>query len=98
PHAIMLITPANGLNFQHRPTAGAASLTVAGPSATAPRWVRLVRAGNTLTGFQSPDGTAWTEVSSATIPMAAEVFIGLAVTSHKNTTLCTAVLDSVLVP
>jgi regulation of enolase protein 1 (concanavalin A-like superfamily) len=99
-NAMMLVTPApaNGLRFQHRATAGASSISVPGATVTAPHWVRLVRTGNTLTGFQSPDGTAWTEVGSATIPMAADVFIGLAVTSHKNTTLCTAALDSVLVP
>ena len=59
-HAFMCLTPGNGLAFQRRVATGGASEHTAGGAATAPRWVRLTRNGNTLTGFSSIDGTAWT--------------------------------------
>ena len=31
-------------------------------SATAPRWLRLTRSGDTVTGYDSADGTHWTQV------------------------------------
>jgi hypothetical protein len=61
----------------------------------APCWVKVVRSGNTFTGYCSPDGSTWTQVSSQTINMASSVCIGLAVTSHDDGTLCTASFDNV---
>jgi len=62
---------------------------------TAPYWVRLSRVGNAFTGYQSADGATWQLVGSATITMGANVFIGLAVTSHNDGVLSTAVFDNV---
>ena len=61
----------------------------------APYWVRLTRAGNVFTGYVSPDGTTWTSVGTYTVPMASQLRIGLAVTSHANGALNTAVFDNV---
>jgi hypothetical protein len=97
-NAMMLITPVNGLRFQRRTSTGASSTSTSGGILAAPFWVRLVRSGNTLTGFKSPDGVTWTQVGSESIPMAANIFIGLAVTSHNPAALCTAVFDNVSVP
>src|SRR5215472_1250113 len=36
-------------------------------SAASPRWLRLTRTGDTLTGYDSADGTAWTRVGSVTL-------------------------------
>jgi regulation of enolase protein 1 (concanavalin A-like superfamily) len=72
-----------------------AATNVTGPAA--PYWVRLVRAGDTLTGSISPDGVTWTSVGSTSIAMASNVSIGLAVTSHANVVLCTSVFDNVAV-
>jgi Right handed beta helix region len=44
-------------------------------------WVKLVRAGNTFTGYASTDGVHWTEVGSTQVQMSAAVEIGLAVAS-----------------
>ncbi|MGE5278562.1 MAG: hypothetical protein ACM3SU_16345 [Acidobacteriota bacterium] len=54
-----------------------------------------MRSGSTFTAFRSADGVSWTQVGTATIPMAANVYIGLAVMAHNNAALCTAVFDSV---
>jgi hypothetical protein len=51
-------------------------------SAAAPRWLRLTRQGDTLTGDESADGVSWTRVGTATLAGAAE--IGLFVTSPSD--------------
>jgi hypothetical protein len=58
-------------------------------------WLKVVRTGSTFEGFSSPDGVVWTSVGSQTISMSSSVFIGLAVTSHNDGTLCTAVFENV---
>ncbi|GEM_PF-1291116 len=96
-HAMMVLTPGNGLAFQRRTSTGGSSYHTSGGSASAPYWVKLVRSGNTFTAYKSSDGTNWTQVGSETISMAASVYVGLAVTSHNDGTLCTATLDNVSV-
>ena len=82
--------------FQSRVSAGGAS-TNQTASGAVPRWVRLVRSGNTLTGYQSADGTTWTQISSATVPLPMHVYVGLAVTSHMASRAATASFSNVTV-
>ena len=96
-HAIMLMSAAKGAAFQWRATTGGTSKSVSGSLSAPPRWVRLVRSGDTFTGYESPDGSTWIQVSSQTISMAANVFVGLAVTSHNTSATTTAQIDSVTV-
>ncbi|WP_426445496.1 Ig-like domain-containing protein [Paenibacillus sp. S-38] len=51
---------------------------------TIPYWLKIVRSGDTLTGYASPDGTQWTEVGSASIPMGEKVYVGFAVDAAQN--------------
>ena len=83
PYAFMLVTPENGVASQHRLASGvnAAGPTVTG--VTVPVWLKLVRSGNDFTTSWSTDGTTWSVVDTVTIPMAQNVLIGLAVTSHS---------------
>jgi len=39
----------------------------AGAASGAPRWLRLVRAGTTITGYESADGTSWHRVGTVTV-------------------------------
>jgi hypothetical protein len=87
PHAMVVVTSGNGVAFQSRTTAGASSLHTSGANAVAPYWVKLVRVGSTLSGYQSADGTNWTLIGSQTIDLGQNVFIGLAVTAHNNSAL-----------
>jgi|GEM_PF-533650 len=64
-------------------------------NASLPHWVRLNRTGDTFTTSESIDGITWTVVDTQVLPMASEVFIGLAVTSHLDGTLTTAEFSSV---
>jgi hypothetical protein len=96
-HAMMVVTAGNGANFQRRLSTGASSLNTGPLTAMAPYWVKLVRNGSTFTGYASPDGITWTLVGSDTVSMASTVYIGLAVTSHNSSALCTATFDGVTV-
>ena len=95
--AFMLVSAGKGVAFQRRRTDGASSLHTAGSASSAPRWVKLVRSGNTISGFESANGTTWTPVGSDTFVMGASVDVGLAVSSHVSGTVATAVFDSVTV-
>ena len=65
----------------------------------APYWVKLVRSGNSFSGYISADSNTWTQVGAAqTITMANPVYAGLAVTAHNNSSLCTATFDNVTAP
>jgi glucose/arabinose dehydrogenase/regulation of enolase protein 1 (concanavalin A-like superfamily) len=96
-HAMMVITPSNGTAFQRRVAVGGDSLHTAGGSVAAPYWVRIVRSGGVLTGYQSSDGVSWTQVGTATISLPASVWIGLVVTSHNDAALSAASFDQVAV-
>ncbi len=96
-HAFMCITSDGRASFISRTTTAtnsAASNSAVG-SASIPRWVRLTRSGNVLTGFHSADGTTWTQQSTATIAIGDPVLVGLAITSAANTTLATVTFDDV---
>ncbi len=94
-YAQMLVSAAHGTTFQYRTASGASALQNGAGSGSAPLWIKIVRSGTTISGYQSADGTTWTAIGTASITMASSVFIGLAVTSHDNTQLCTAMFDNV---
>jgi hypothetical protein len=59
--------------------------------------VRLVRQGDTFTGYGSDTNGNWQLLGSRTIPMNTTIFVGLATTSHDDGVLTTAVYDDVQV-
>jgi hypothetical protein len=99
--AFTSLTPSQGVRFQYRTATGGGSTDQhAGSVGTgaAPYWVRLVRSGNNFTSYRSSDGVTWTQVdTTVSITMASTVYVGLAVTSHADGTLATAVFDSVTI-
>jgi|GEM_PF-1109615 len=94
-HAMMVVTPGNGTAFQRRTSTSGSSTHTAGSSVTAPYWVKLARRSNTLTGYESANGSTWTQVGTDTVTMATDVYIGLCVTSHSDGALCTADFNNV---
>ena len=83
--------------FDDRATTGGISSSQNSRSAVAaPIWLKLVRSGNTFTGFLSTDGMNWTQVGAPqTVIMASNVYIGLAVNAASNSALATATFDNV---
>ena len=81
--------------MQWRPDTGADAQTTDQTPAPAPFWVRLVRAGDTLTGYVSQDGRHWQVRGKATVAMSSDILLGLCVTSHRSDAVTEAVIDSV---
>ncbi len=63
-YAAMMVTPAHGVRMQYDYTGDIAG-PPGGVSAASPRWLRLTRSGDTLTGYESADGTHWSVVGTA---------------------------------
>jgi fibronectin type 3 domain-containing protein len=98
-NAYIAATPGNGVTWQYRTSTGGNSGNSATAGLSAPYWVKLVRNGNTFTGFRSSDGVIWTQQgTSQTFTMASTAYIGLALTSHNSSSLCTATFDNVTAP
>ena len=96
--AALTVDGSGAWRWQRRTTTGGSVSTTNSSSGTAPNlWVRLVRSGNTITASRSTNGTSWTSIGSATVNMASNCYIGLAVASGSTTTLNTSVLDSLTV-
>ena len=66
-YAAMMVTGSHGVRMQWDYTRDAAGLASA-VSATAPRWLRLTRSGDIITGYDSADGAHWTKVGTASLP------------------------------
>jgi glucuronoarabinoxylan endo-1,4-beta-xylanase len=98
-NAYIAVTPGNGVTWQYRSSTGGTSANTNTTGLNAPYWVKLVRSGNTFTGYRSPDGVTWTQQgSSQTITMASTAYVGLALTSHNSSSVCTATFDNVTAP
>ncbi len=61
-YAAMMLTGAHGARFEWNYVNDAA-----GSPGLAPRWLRLARDGDVVTGYDSADGAHWTEVGTATL-------------------------------
>ena len=97
-NVFVCISARNGIAHQRRAVTKQLTTSEKFPGIAAPHWLRLVRRGGTITTYRSPDGAAWTQLGSETIDkLPAAVFVGLAVTSHSATALCTATFDQVKV-
>jgi regulation of enolase protein 1 (concanavalin A-like superfamily) len=96
-NALLSVKPGGGIEFLARTAAGTPTVWGNGGTGSAPVWLRLARAGATLTASQSADGASWTTIGTATVPMAASVYVGLAVCSHDTGALNTAAFGSVSV-
>jgi hypothetical protein len=86
-YAAVMLTGSHGVRMQYNfieDTAGSSG----GVSAESPRWLRLTRSGDTLTGYESPDGTQWTKVGTAHLAgLPATLQVGLFVTSPCDLTV-----------
>ncbi len=94
-NVFVAVTPASGVRYQRRTSAGGNTTTTTAAGLTAPYWVRAVRSGNTVTAYRSANGTSWTSMGSVNVSMGTTVYIGLAVTSRNDGSLCTATFDNV---
>jgi ABC-type transport system involved in multi-copper enzyme maturation permease subunit len=66
PYAAMMVTGSHGVRMQWNYTGDTAGLA-GNVTAASPRWLRLVRHGGTITGYDSANGTSWTKVGTVTL-------------------------------
>ena len=86
-YAAVMATGGHGVRMQYNYTGD-----IAGPSGTvsagSPRWLRLTRVGDTITGYASTDGATWTTVGTVQLATAAKtVQIGMFVASPGRVTV-----------
>jgi hypothetical protein len=97
--ASVLVTPGNGILFQWRGVYGGATSSTNVANVAAPYWIQLTRSGNTFTAFCSSNEENWVSIGTAeSVPMNTNAFVGLAVTSHTNSMLCSSMIGNVTTP
>lgn len=90
PFAMVSLSPCEGLNFFCRQQTGVPSRRTVGPSPVSQPWLKIVKSGNTISGFTSPNGySAWTLVGETTISTPNTFFIGFVAASSTVPTLST---------
>ena len=65
-YAAMMVTGDHGVRMQWNYTSDTAGLS-GSVGVTNPRWLRLTRAGDVITGYDSADGAHWTQVGAVTL-------------------------------
>jgi hypothetical protein len=83
-YAAMMVTGGHGVRMQDDYTHDTAGRP-GGVSTGSPRWLRLTRSGDTVTGYESSDGMRWTRVGSAHLSrLSSTVQVGLFVASPAD--------------
>lgn len=86
-YAALMLTGSHGVRFQHdykHDVAGSAGTV----STQSPRWLRLTRSGDTITGSESADGKQWQTVATAELDgLPDTVQVGLFAASPGDLTL-----------
>jgi ABC-2 family transporter protein len=88
-YAAVMVTGRHGTRMQWNytgdtPGPGKGAGEAGGVSAGSPRWLRLTRAGDVVTSYDSADGIRWTEIGTVSLPgLASTVQAGLFVTSPQ---------------
>ena len=97
--ASILVTPAHAVLFETRDAYGGSTSIAFTQAPPFPCWLRLTRAGDSLSGAYSLNGAAWTAIGSpVALGMTAKIEIGLAVASGADGALCSAMFDNVAAP
>jgi ABC-type transport system involved in multi-copper enzyme maturation permease subunit len=79
-YAAVMLTESNGVRLQHDFTHDQADRS----ALSGPVWLRLTRHGDAITGYESADGTQWTEVSTVHLPgLPATAQVGLFATAPQ---------------
>ncbi len=95
-HAMMVVTPAQGVAFQRRTATGDTSFGTTQADISAPQWVRIDRdLGGNVTAWYSDDGATWIQIGSEPIIMNSPMYVGLALTSHAASITCEATFSNV---
>ncbi|MFE9566306.1 hypothetical protein ACFYM0_34960 [Streptomyces sp. NPDC006487] len=89
-YAALMVTGGNGVRMQYDYGHDIAGSSAGGAavSAGSPRWLRLTRTGDTITGYESSDGERWVKVAAVKVPGLPETAqVGMFATSPGDLTL-----------
>jgi hypothetical protein len=94
PYAALMVTGSHGVRMQHNYLHDIAGRP-GGVSERSPLWLRLSRSGDTITGYESTDGAAWTRVGTVQLPgLPKTVQVGLFAASPGDLTLRSVALGA----
>ena len=96
-HAMMVVTPTEGVSFQRRNVTGDTSASDTTGGISSPYWAKITRdtSGN-FSAYRSANGSTWEmQGTPDNISMSTNVYIGLAVTSTDAALTCRAVFSNV---
>src|SRR4051794_18419130 len=96
-HATMVNTPTDGTQFlvREEKSGKTTSQKTGLNKGKAPYWVKLVRAGDTITGFESLDGKEWAQTGTTMLKLPESVYVGLVASSHVQDKTCAVSFDRV---
>jgi len=98
-YAFVCVTPGSGISFQYRINANTDSDSTNQADITAPHWIKLERSlSSSFTAYHSTNGSTWVPIANSlpqNIVMNANVYIGLALTSHDDSQTCEAKFSNV---
>jgi hypothetical protein len=95
-HAMIVVTPAQGVSFQRRTVTNGESNETTEEEVAAPYWVKLeITSSGSFIASYSANGTSWTQLDSVDMTMNATVYIGLALTSRNSNAAYEAVFSNV---
>ena len=93
--AMRILNVGGSVTFQRRSASFYDAVTDGPTSGALPRWLKLVRQGNTVQAFDSPDGQNWGWVGTESLSLPQTVFVGLAVSSHDDSRVASAQFGAV---
>jgi hypothetical protein len=100
-YTFMLARAADGNKyFQERMETGGGASGNGGELADAagfPIWLKITRSGDDFTGAISSDGAAWEDLGTTTLALSDPVLVGIAVTSHSDMNITTAVATNLTI-
>jgi ABC-type transport system involved in multi-copper enzyme maturation permease subunit len=89
-YAAVMATGSHGVRMQYDYTGDIAGLPGA-VTANTPRWLRLTRAGDMITGYDSADGRRWTAIGTVSLArLPGVVQVGLFTTSPQDVQISTS--------
>jgi regulation of enolase protein 1 (concanavalin A-like superfamily) len=95
PYAMITQTPEKGVGFLYRATADGMCNYNINQNNGGPVWLRVVRNGTIVSGYDSQDGINWTLRGVVRLPLSDPVEIGMAVCSRSANVLCAATFDHI---
>jgi len=95
PYAALFVSNGKCIFQSRTSSGGTAAQNFVVNSVTTPVWLKMLRTGNVITGYESSDGLNWTYAGSQTVTMTSAAYFGVAVSSGSTSILNATGVDNV---